>query len=375
MMTGPKAGMNSLKTEHIRCRGLDLYRVIACTFVIINHCNSKVLLQLPPGSLSWIVSAGVVFVTKICVPVFFMITGYNLLHRSEDFGAYIRRIRRIAVCLAVFSLFYYLWRCITNTGIVDIPADDAVWNRTVAYAGGFLKVLISGGATDAFWYLYAYLGLLIAMPALQLLASALKPGRMLFIVTGLIWGYISLVPSVSVLIPDFAFSPDFQIPILTYAVFYLLLGHIFYLYRDKLQVGMGIGTGDVLLIIIYMAGLLLNACLAYTEYTFTNGASFLSYSEIHTVGMTIMSASAFILFLKLRGGKTTEFLVRYVSPLTFGIYLFADFVCSNTHMIYYNLCRYMNRLAAVTVQEIAAFICAILLTYIIRLIPGVRKWI
>ena len=91
-----------------RLAGLDLYRMIAVAFVIINHCNSKVLLQVTPKSLAWYVTVGVIFITKICVPGFFMITGYNLLHRQEDFRTYIGRIVRIVVVLAVFSLFYYV---------------------------------------------------------------------------------------------------------------------------------------------------------------------------------------------------------------------------------------------------------------------------
>lgn len=358
-----------------RNKGLDLYRIIACAFVIINHCNSKVLIQLEPGSCSWLISVGTVFVTKICVPGFFMITGYNLLHRTENFGTYVRRIVRVLGCLIVFSLFYYIWRCAIHTMPVDIPQNAGMGAAAGAYIGGFFRILISGGATDAFWYLYTYLGLLIVMPALQLLAGVCKPGRRLFIIAGLIWAYISLIPSVSILIPDIALSPDFEIPVVTCGVMYMLFGHIFYLYRHRLGVGSGSGSGGAVALCIYFAGFLLSACLAYTEYTITDGASFLSFSDIHTAGMTVMSVAAFALFLKIRGGRFTELLVHRVSPATFGMYLVADFVCSNTHMIYYELCRYMNRLAAVAIQDAVAFLAAFVLVYLLRMIPGVSKWI
>ncbi len=359
-----------------RNKGLDLYRLLACGFVIINHCNSKVLLQVTPKSLAWYVALGVIFITKICVPGFLMITGYNLLHRSEDFKTYVNRIVRILVVLAVFSLFYYVWRCIIHTMPVSVPDGSGPIQAAVAYVLGYIRVLWQGGATDAFWYLYMYLGLLIMMPVFQTVAVKLLPDRrkvLCVVVAALL--YVSVTPSICVLLPEAAPSPDFVVPMLCTGTMYLFIGHLFYINRERIGAGCGVKSKDLWLAAVFISGFALNMCLSMVEFADSEGTSFISYSEINMAGMLIESVAVFALCLKIRADGGLGRAVERLAPATFGIYLLADFMCSNTHMIYYYLCQYMNRLLAVLIQEIAAYALALAAVLLLRRIPVVRKYI
>ena len=364
-----------------RLQGLDLYRIIGCAFVIINHCNSKVLLQVTPGSLAWYVTVGVIYLSKITVPGFFMITGYNLLHRKDDRFTYFKRIARIAGVLVVFSVFYYLWRNGINGSI-----------------GGLLRVLWHDGATDAFWYLYTYLGLMVMMPLFQWVAGAFDASagtageadvsedsapvkavfdkRSLLVLILLAAAvYVSVIPSVCILVPAFKMNEYFELPMIGCAVMYLFIGHAFYLYRDEIRAGKGVGLKDFRLTVALFAAFAVNMLLAMAEYRITGGEVFTSFSEIETVGMLAESLAAFAFLIKIRGEGPGGKIIGFVAPATFGIYLLADFVCSSTHFVYFELCRYMNRLLAVAVQDIVAFAIALILVVLLRLIPPVKKWI
>ncbi len=366
-----------------RLHGLDLYRIIGCAFVIINHCNSKVLAQVTPKSLAWYVTVGVIFITKITVPGFFMITGYNLLHRDFDLPSYKKRIIRIAVDLAVFSLFYYVWRCIAHTYPVGVPEGATMLQAAGAYIGGFVRVLWREGATDAFWYLYTYLGLMIMMPVFQRVASMFSERgstsamsrKALVIVLVAASVYVSLIPSICILWPGAAINPNFELPMIVCAVMYLFIGHACYLYRKELRAGEGLMIRDLWLIGVFLAAFVVNMILSGAEYLASDGTSFVSYSEIETLFMVIESVAVYCFLIKMRADGAFGRAISFLAPATFGIYLFADFVCTNTHLIYWNMCRFMNRLFAVAIQDMTAIAAALCIVLLLRLIPEVRKWI
>ncbi len=364
-----------------RLLGLDLYRIIAVAFVIINHCNSKVLLQVAPKSLAWYVTVGVIFMTKVAVPGFFMITGYNLLHRKEDAKAYFGRIRRIAVVLVVFTLFYYVWRCLIDTIYICDGTPGAV-----DYILGYFKVLWQGGATDAFWYLYTYLGLLIMMQAFQAVASrisgetsggtasgSLIPKGVLRFIACVALVFLCVVPTLTIMRSDLGHSEYFELPGICSAVMYLFIGHMCYLNREKIGAGCGIKSRDLVWIAVFVCGFVFNMVMGIAA--FGRGADPAAFSEIHTVGMLVESVAVFMFLLKMKTGECLARIIGVMAPTTFGIYLFADFMCSNTHMIYYLLCQYMNRLFAVMIQDVAAFACAFALVWLLRLIPAVKKYV
>lgn len=359
-----------------RLNGLDLYRIIGCAFVIINHCNSKVLAQVTPKSLAWYVTVGVIFITKITVPGFFMITGYNLLHRNDDFRIYVKRIVRIAVVLAVMSLFYHIWHILAHTYPVGLPEDASALQKAGKYIAGYIRVLWRDGATDAFWYLYTYLGLMIMMPALQRVAGIFAEKRKALLCALLpAFVYVSVIPSIAILWPGAAVNPYFELPMIGCAVMYLFIGHACYLYRDEMQAGAGLKAANLWMIVLFLAAFAGNMLLSGLEYRMTAGGSCVSYSEIETVFMVIESVAVYCFLIKLKADGRLGRVIGFLAPATFGIYLFADFVCTVTHMIYWNMCRYMNRLFAVAIQDIIAFAVALCIVLVLRLIPEVRKWI
>ena len=177
---------------------IELLRVAACFFVIVNHTVSDIFLQGEPSPL-WFGSLFYFFMSKAAVPLFLMITGYTMLDRWEDWPAVLRRIVRFGLCILLFSAVYYA---------VGRPAGP--WGAHDILT--FLLTLLHGPITGAYWYLYLYLGILLMLPFLRRMAAGMerRDYHVYFLVSGL---FFSLWPIVVYYLPALNYSAQLQLPL------------------------------------------------------------------------------------------------------------------------------------------------------------------
>ena len=140
----------------------DLMRIIACFLVIFNHLDGYTLYQrTTPGWKTWVCML-TTMITRINVPLFFMVGGALLLNdRRESYREIIRkRVSKILILITVSATVIYLLHCYkTNTALS---------------LGSYLKMLISGPydvGGVAYWYLYSYVGFLLLLPILRRVAK------------------------------------------------------------------------------------------------------------------------------------------------------------------------------------------------------------
>ena len=140
----------------------DLMRIIACFLVIFNHLDGYTLYQrTTPGWKTWVCMLPTM-ITRINVPLFFMVGGALLLNdRRESYREIIRkRVSKILILITVSATVIYLLHCYkTNTALS---------------LGSYLKMLISGPydvGGVAYWYLYSYVGFLLLLPILRRVAK------------------------------------------------------------------------------------------------------------------------------------------------------------------------------------------------------------
>ncbi len=144
-----------METIKSRKTFLDLLRIIACFFVIVNHTNSGIFLSTTPQNLTWFVSLTYFFISKIAVPIFFMISGYLLLNKIDSYKKCLQRIIRIVTALIGCGFIYAIY----NTYYMNPnPSFISAIKR-------FLAVYITS-PSNALWYLYTYLGILFMLPFL-----------------------------------------------------------------------------------------------------------------------------------------------------------------------------------------------------------------
>ena len=144
---------------------LEIMRILACFFVIFNHTGNNgffLFSQRSWGSVQfWLYMFASIF-CKFSVPLFFAISGVLLLSQPDESmkKLWFRRIGRIAMSLFVFSFIYYIVEVYTGNQEWDIP--------------NFFIQLYENNWNFSYWYLYAYLQMLITLPFLRTLSQNLK---------------------------------------------------------------------------------------------------------------------------------------------------------------------------------------------------------
>lgn len=336
---------------------LEFMRIIACCLVVINHCSSDLLFYLAPPSIAWFVEVGMFYVTKVAVQIFLMISGYNLLHKQDDYHKSMKRFAKVFSALMVFSLLYEITRDIIGGTAFSIS--------------GFLVTVYKGPITDAFWYLYMYLGILLMLPFIQKFARSMEQKDfpiffLLALIADCIW------PTIGAFYPGVLWAEDFKLPILLTCVVYLMLGDYFYRYGDALVQKLG-KLGNVGAIITYACMLIVNIGISYMEYRNSSGEHFLSLGEINYLPLAAESICVFYLVRQIKFSTKWERVILMFSANTFGIYLLSDFLAGRTHLIYYYGSIYMNRLIAVGIQILVALILGNVIVFLLRKIPFFNK--
>jgi surface polysaccharide O-acyltransferase-like enzyme len=93
-------------------------------------------------------------IVRVSVPLFFLLTGHLLLGRQVSLNNYVRkRVLRIAVPWAVWSIVYVLWNIYYNGAHIS-----------VLYG---VKSFVDGSISYHLWFLYTLLGLYIVIPVLS----------------------------------------------------------------------------------------------------------------------------------------------------------------------------------------------------------------
>ena len=116
---------------------------------------------------------------KFAVPIFFMISGALLIPKQETIGVLLKkRVFRFSLVILLFVLLQYTYYFFT-------AGDDAPklgWTRLALdiYQGSWSFVLPS-----AAWFLYAYVGLLLTMPFLRLLADRITKDHIIYMISSL----------------------------------------------------------------------------------------------------------------------------------------------------------------------------------------------
>lgn len=94
-----------------------------------------------------------------------MISGALLLGKDESWqDIFIHRLSQIGGATLFFSGLYY-----GVTGVISLRHNESFGLSVSA----FMRGILSGNIVGAYWYLYAYMGYLIALPFLRRVAKGL----------------------------------------------------------------------------------------------------------------------------------------------------------------------------------------------------------
>ncbi len=290
-------------------------RLTACFFVIFNHLKGYVLFQNASG-IKQIFYTVISVITKINVPLFFMVSGALLLEKQEDIVTVLKkRISRICLVILLFELGIY-----TECWLyASVQGRDYEFTVKRFFYGIINRSL---DETGSYWYLYAYLGFLFLLPLMQKLARQMSRSDF-YALAALHFVIMSALPICNFVLSlagcdVLSTAEEFSVPLATTAAFfYPLIG---YYIDKKIDVRTVSGRQWAGLFTAVFAGIG-TSCLI----TRASGAA----GEEYLILFDYLLASAVFLSIKyitvvrvpaLSSGKIAE-AVCFMGSLTLGIYL------------------------------------------------------
>lgn len=334
---------------------LELLRIIAIFAVLYIHTGvrGKLHYTIAGMSASYYISLILFSLAQICNMLFLMISGALLLHREENMKQTMKRLGRMVITVIVFSLFQFFW---TYLQIPEMGFDVLLG----------LKIMYCQPIISQYWYLYLYLGFLIIMPFLRVLAKHMEDIHYyyLFGICVLVDG---ILPIVNRLWEND--SLNIKIPVNTMMIIYPLLGH-FIAYRGEKVLQ---SRKNLLIInIAAIVALMINVAEANLAYQ-TNGDT-----EYSLQGLVFVYVLAIFVDVKKLCDTVTlpqwlQKLCLFVGNGVFGVYLFERQIKDNLVFIYDAVEPVATWVVAVFCWLLVSVVIGAIVTNILKKIAVFRK--
>ncbi len=156
--TRPRSGMSTRRTY------LDLLKLLAMFYVLFLHSGEAGVLFYADATGSPLFPFYLAFalLSRIAIPLFYMISGALLLGREESLRSlYGRRVPKYLLWLLLGSVCNYLYTCLRlNPQPLSLEL--------------FLKILYSSNHAISLWFVYQYLAYLLMLPLLRAMVRGMK---------------------------------------------------------------------------------------------------------------------------------------------------------------------------------------------------------
>lgn len=335
---------------------LDFLRIIACFFVIVNHTSCAIFLGSTPESKRWFISLAYFFVSKIAVPIFFMISGYLLLNKVESWKKTFSRIVRILVVLLACAVVYW--------GYDSLFISKGGFKSLITNIVSVYRVTPS----TALWYMYTYLGILIMLPYLQKMTQLMdkRDYHIFFVVCGIVVGIVPILQHYSGRLP---LNPYLYLPLFGGYIWLLFLGQYFARFGAAKT-----KTGICIAVALFIIMLGFNVAATYFEYR-KSSSDYLFFDNRTLLPIVVEAVCVFYLAMFLDFGPKTGRLISWVGSCTFGIYLISDLITGILNPYYVKLSAIVHPFLALVVYELCVFAIGLGITAALKKIPPVRKYL
>ena len=342
---------------------MDVMRLVCAFLVIVNHTNSPIYNMTTPANGSWWASLLWYYIAKPAVPIFVMISGACLLPRVDSYRRNMGRVLHMFVVLMVFSYMFFIY---------DAWVLYGIWPR-IANIAAFLDMVRTATCGDAFWYLYFYMGLLLMLPLLQRMASAMKRRDTLYLM-GMCFVVSAVWPLITHFAPQLEVTPYFDMPLFSIYIGLFFAGH--YIHQSKPTTRKQMAWAALTLVL----SLALSVALTRIEYDRVPSGEKYWFMDhrMHPSATTTAAAVSMVLlarglFSRTLSGRPQRAMTE-LAACAFGIYLLEEVVIYLTRgPIYVPLCNYMPAIFAVLIWEAAVFAISLTITWLLRRVPLVKK--
>lgn len=341
-----------MSSARSRNANLDLLRILSAYLVII--CHTIWFIRLDEISTS--ARHGVFLLqafSKIAVPVYFMITGCTLLTKSDSIRRTLQRVLRIGCVLVIFSIVQEL-----------LPLRDPA--TLLAFRlPSFLESIYRKPAIDAYWYLYAYIAILLMMPLLQKLVKSMSKSDFayFFAISFLVFGVWPVLVEYT---PISEYTHHFTLPLFSTNICYLLMGYAFMTIPHKKQPA-------ALLLLLLVLSIAVNAVFMNHDHLATGGAYHQFMDNIAFLPMLIATGCFFALICRIPLNGNAAAICTELGRCSFGAYLLCDLFLEILSPVFYPLRAAVGQIPAVLLYQLMILAASVATAAILRRLPLLRK--
>ncbi len=335
---------------------IEFIRIFAVFLTIMIHVSNIYIYSFDKiSNANYLIAIIYNSIARICVPLFFMISGIFLINEEYNFNKYINRIKKFLILLVIWSMIY----------VLIYHRDD--------FLNTFVNSLFNANKSSRhLWFMYAIIGIYIALPFIQNMCKNLsKEQENLFLILWMFFsgGVVIFVPFAR-LITNTGIDISYPIPIInsTYYLGYFISGHILYerYYKQRNNI-----KNNIIYFLTFILATLITIILTYV-YSIKNNSVYDSFLWYRSIFIIIASFTIFLLIItneKIFNNK----IILGVSSLSFGIYLlhvlFLIILKKNVNIIIY------NALWIIPLVTFMIYLCSFLGCLIIKKIPIINKLI
>lgn len=296
----------------------DQMRVMSCIMVILIHiCNiyNRSFPNITNNEYMFVTCVNAI--SRISVPIFFMISGALMASKKPDLKKSINRFLKYLIITVFWCVFYFLWDKLYMKDNYDI------------------KEIFSTPPSKHLWFLYALLSIYLALPIIQIIIRNISD-KFLY--------YVLLLFAISVFggyVLDF-FDIAVKYPIAVIAenqyLGYFILGYVLYNKSENIK----LKKISLFALFIFSSAI---TCLLTYAFSLKNGQYEDVWFQYRNPFLMVSAACVFVIMLDLKY-KVPYFLKQFINHTcrnSFGIYVF--------HIIFLNI---LNKIF--DIYQISAFI-------------------
>ena len=351
---------------------LDFIRIIAIFLVVINHTGA---FRFPdcPGWFDIAYWCQMIWndIVKMAVPMFFMVSGALLLPKEETIAElFKKRILRFALVYILIIVVQYLYCVTLGDGKAGLP--------TALYFGSSMN------AFYASWFLCAYIGILLMLPIIRIIARHMLPEHYVYVLSiqfitccflPMLIFFAGREPAycfVNQWMPFHSKSATLEFSY-GYCVFYLLLGY-FAEYHTSFIRKIGLKRLAFAAVTMLLAEALCLVVIFNSRTTPGIGQPVVVFSAFLPIPCIAAYSLAKRFFETRTVGERTRNLIAKCGAATFVVMLTENLFRVNiSPFLVGTLCPVIGAWASYLVLAVVVTLCALILGLILKQVPGIRK--
>ncbi len=328
---------------------IECLRIIAILFVIYNHTRTLgfELFTVTTENTSYWFSYIMYPLCKVAVPIFFMISGVNLLNKQESLGVLFKKriLKHILIIFLFGTLQYFRY-----VRVGKVTLSIATW----------FSAIYSQPLLETYWFLYMYLGFLLILPLLRRIVQTMEKRDYIYLFVLCV--VCNLFTIVGYFTGYFINANVFE---MSNIIFYPLVGYGLEKYGSEIKVRYCVIATVAAEIMVVVLG------IVYSKFYPENYGGL---TNLIQMGTPVLACGIFLL-VKLLCKERQNKLIYALGSTVFGIYLIEDIVRNQFEklIVKFDLTAMMNDFFVVVLFVFITFICSSVVIYIVKLIPFVKK--